>query len=73
MIGKRTLSLLITLLLLLSPSVGVQAQAQDQDRGAAGFFDFIPWRHIGPAVFGGRISDVEANPLNPAEIYVADG
>ncbi len=31
---------------------------------------FTP-RHVGPAVTGGRIHDVEALPLNPSTIYVA--
>lgn len=34
-------------------------------------FRNLSWRAIGPAVFGGRISDVEADPHNPAVIYVA--
>ena len=28
------------------------------------------WRHIGPAVFGGRISDLAVDPANPSVIYV---
>ena len=32
--------------------------------------DGLPWRHIGPASFGGRIDDVEAVAANPAIIYV---
>jgi len=35
------------------------------------YFDNMQWRHIGPAVFGGRIPDVEAVPDNPAVMYVA--
>ncbi len=32
--------------------------------------DSLPWRHIGPAAFGGRIDDIEAVPSHPGTIYV---
>ena len=35
------------------------------------YFEHMQWRQIGPAVFGGRVPDVEAVPDNPAVIYVA--
>ncbi len=31
----------------------------------------LPWRAIGPAAFGGRISDVEAHPSDPDTLFVA--
>lgn len=31
------------------------------------------WRNLGPAVMGGRISDIEASPSDPNRIYVAAG
>ncbi|MBK6485466.1 MAG: hypothetical protein IPF98_01070 [Gemmatimonadetes bacterium] len=30
----------------------------------------LPWRHIGPASFGGRIDDIEAVPNRPSTIFV---
>ncbi|MGD2122576.1 MAG: hypothetical protein PVJ76_12565 [Gemmatimonadota bacterium] len=66
MAGQRASQLTIALFLLFPLS---NALAQDQ-RGV-GYFDHMEWRHIGPAVFGGRIPDVEAVPENPAVIYVA--
>ena len=30
----------------------------------------LPWRHIGPASFGGRIDDVEAVASRPSTIFV---
>lgn len=30
----------------------------------------LPWRHIGPASFGGRIDDIEAVPGKPSTIFV---
>lgn len=32
--------------------------------------DSLPWRHIGPASFGGRIDDIEALPSHPSTIFV---
>ena len=66
MVGKNTFKLMMTLL-LLSPTAGAYAQG----RGTESYFDNVKWRHIGPAVFGGRIPDVEAVPDNPAVMYVA--
>ena len=66
MVWKSTFRLMMTLL-LLSPTAGVYAQG----RGTESYFDHMQWRHIGPAVFGGRVPDVEAVPDNPAVMYVA--
>jgi photosystem II stability/assembly factor-like uncharacterized protein len=66
MVGKSTVKLMMTLL-LLSPSSG----AYSQEKGPENYFEHMQWRHIGPAVFGGRVPDVEAVPGNPAVIYVA--
>ncbi len=40
------------------------AQLPAQDLGS------LPWRHIGPANFGGRIDDIEAVPSKPSTIFV---
>lgn len=66
MVGKTTVGLMLALF-LLTPSSG--AHSQESRRG--NHFEHIMWRHIGPAVFGGRIPDVEAVPDNPAVIFVA--
>ena len=31
----------------------------------------IKFENIGPSVMSGRVSDIEVNPLNPKEFYVA--
>ncbi len=66
MVGNRTLIFLMNLL-LLTLSQGADAQ----EKGIENYFEHMSWRHVGPAVFGGRIPDVEAVPDNPAVIYVA--
>ena len=66
MVGKRALQILI-LLSSLAPSSGAFSQVERSDD----YLRNLEWRHIGPAVFGGRIPDVEALPDNPAVIFVA--
>jgi photosystem II stability/assembly factor-like uncharacterized protein len=48
-------------LLLLACSASLAAA---QDLGS------LPWRHIGPASFGGRIDDIEAVATRPSTIFV---
>lgn len=64
--GKPSLTLVGSLFLLL-----VSASAVSQQNASPEYFEHLSWRHIGPAVFGGRIPDVEALPGNPAVIYAA--
>lgn len=66
MAGKSLLQLMIGVLLLLPSPV-----AHSQEPAARDYFQHMAWRPIGPAVFGGRIPDVEAVPDNPAVIFVA--
>ena len=66
MVVRRALQLLAILFLLASPS-----GASSQEERSNDYFQHLNWRHIGPAVFGGRVPDVEALPDNPAVIYVA--
>src|SRR5882672_6028939 len=47
---------------------GGRAQVKPSDQPLA--LQQIPWRHIGPASFGGRIDDIEAVPANPSTIFV---
>jgi photosystem II stability/assembly factor-like uncharacterized protein len=66
MVGKSKVTLLIALFLLTAPQ-----GAFPQGYGSGDYFQQLQWRHIGPAVFGGRVPDVEAVPDNPAVIFVA--
>ncbi|TDF41962.1 glycosyl hydrolase [Alteromonadaceae bacterium M269] len=47
--------------------------AADSDKASvdASIYKNIKLRNIGPAVTGGRVSDLAVNPANPAEYYVA--
>ncbi len=63
----RIASKLGIILFLLSPFSAAYAQ----ETGPGNYFENMQWRAIGPAVFGGRVPDVEADPDNPAVIYVA--
>jgi photosystem II stability/assembly factor-like uncharacterized protein len=45
--------------------------AHPQAAPASDYLEHLEWRAIGPVVFGGRIPDLEADPTNPAVIYVA--
>lgn len=66
MIGKIALQLVLFTSLLSLPFPGFSQETGEED-----FFRHMEWRAIGPAMFGGRIPDVEAVPENPAIIYVA--
>ncbi|MGQ0650306.1 MAG: WD40/YVTN/BNR-like repeat-containing protein [Gemmatimonadaceae bacterium] len=55
---RKALPALVALVALVAPL------AHSQDLSA------LPWRHIGPSSFGGRIDDVEAVPGRPATIFV---
>lgn len=68
MIVRRfTLFLCLVLSLLLA---GV-AFAQDQKSPMNEALSNLTWRNIGPALMGGRTSDVEGVPGNPNIVYVA--
>jgi len=56
---------LVLLLMALPSATRAQILGPESD------FQHLEWRAIGPAVFGGRIPDVEAVPHNPAVMYVA--
>ena len=66
--------LIVICVLALAAAHGVEVlHAQSTARPAAkSFLDNLPWRHIGPASFGGRIDDVEAVASNPSIIFVGD-
>ncbi len=66
MVGKSTLRLMVGFLFLVAPPGALAQEREGRD-----YFQHMAWRPIGPAVFGGRIPDVEAVPDNPAVIFVA--
>ncbi|NDD63156.1 MAG: hypothetical protein EBZ36_04125 [Acidobacteria bacterium] len=59
--GTRLLS---TICLMISLTILTLAQS-------SGSFDRLEWRSIGPAIFAGRVTDVEGVPGNPKIVYVA--
>src|ERR1700756_2381134 len=48
-----------------------QAQAPEANTSAAGPFDTLHFRPIGPAAMSGRISDLAVYEANPSVYYVA--
>lgn len=58
--------LLVTISISVYPLVAADSSNFNSD-----IFKHIKWREIGPANFGGRISDIEAVPENPKIIFVA--
>lgn len=65
--ARSSAALLFMAFFLLLPSSGVFSQ----ERAPENYFQHMQWRQIGPAVFGGRVPDLEVVPENPAVIYVA--
>lgn len=66
MVFKNAVNLIMAFLLL-----SILPGAHGQEPGTDRYFEHLQWRQIGPAVFGGRIPDLEAVPDNPAVIFVA--
>ncbi|MDX2029217.1 MAG: hypothetical protein SF339_01010, partial [Blastocatellia bacterium] len=62
MLQRRLISLLILFVCLASAGFA-QIDART--------FDRLEWRSIGPAIFDGRVADVEGVPGNPNIVYVA--
>ncbi len=58
--------LLVTISISVYPLVATDSSNFNSD-----ILKHIKWREIGPANFGGRISDIEAVPENPKIIFVA--
>lgn len=48
-----------------------KAEEKKEDKYNASTFSALKWRSIGPAVTSGRISDIDVNPRNHSEYYVA--
>jgi photosystem II stability/assembly factor-like uncharacterized protein len=68
------LRLLLSLAVLSSGEVpGADAQERStvpQGNAVVPTLDRLPWRHLGPAAFGGRIDDIEAVATRPGTIFV---
>ncbi|MDE3156159.1 MAG: hypothetical protein KGN76_13740 [Acidobacteriota bacterium] len=58
-------SLCLSLLLALS-----MGQAAAPAAAPSHLVDALHWRNVGPAIMGGRIDDIVADPANPAIVYV---
>ena len=60
--------ILAVLLLACAGPASLMAQAAHPD---SAFLATLRWRSIGPANMTGRVTDIEGNPRNPKEVYVA--
>lgn len=49
----------------------LQGLAKRQQLDAKSQLKDIPFRNIGPAIMSGRVADIDANPEDPTEFYVA--
>ena len=61
---SRMLRWLPVICLIITTSISSNAQT-------SGTFERLAWRSIGPAIFAGRVTDVEGVPGNPKIVYVA--
>ncbi len=67
MSAQRAFARACCLVLLASFAGAARAQGPDAQRPA---LDQLRWRQLGPAIFGGRIDDIEAVPSRPTTIFV---
>jgi photosystem II stability/assembly factor-like uncharacterized protein len=78
---NTTLRLVVLFLLILTPMVAFPAKDQpkndEEGEGAKTLgkvsLEGLAFRSIGPAITGGRVIDIEVNPRDPSEYYVASG
>jgi photosystem II stability/assembly factor-like uncharacterized protein len=78
-ISKVTVVLLFSLLTLLTQAQIKPTTAEERARGIAqrkelekkSLLKEAKFRNIGPSIMSGRVVDIEANPEDPAEFYVA--
>ena len=66
--NKRFSLVLVLIITIISFSNYVAAQDGPFNPD---LFRNLAFRHIGPGIYGGRIADIEADPDNPAVIYIA--
>ncbi|NDA63786.1 MAG: hypothetical protein EBX50_17410, partial [Chitinophagia bacterium] len=74
--------LLLSLVLLITGSSWAQVKptsavdrltvsAQRKALAAQSLVNQVPFRNVGPSVMSGRVVDVDVNPADPTEFYVA--
>lgn len=49
----------------------IQNVSQKEDMAATSFFNGIPARNVGPTIMSGRVTDIDVNPDDPTQFYVA--
>jgi len=78
--GRRLVGILLSLIMSLSLTARVFGETPAQTRPTSdqarpriepSLFDNLEWRNIGPAIMGGRTTDIEGVPGNPNVVYVA--
>ena len=68
---KLSLSIII---LFISCSFNLNAQSNpNKDKKTENIYDGLKFRHLGPALMSGRISDIVIHPNNENIWYVASG
>ncbi|MEZ4855906.1 MAG: glycosyl hydrolase [Gelidibacter sp.] len=68
---KTTLLSFAVLCLSLQMTYAQKSKKEDKQPLDTIKLDGLKWRHIGPSLTSGRISDIAVNPDNPYEYYVA--
>ena len=68
---KTTLLSFAVLCLSLQITYAQKSKKEDKQPLDTIKLDGLKWRHIGPSLTSGRISDIAVNPDNPYEYYVA--
>ena len=82
MLSKLTQRLFFPILLLvtvftnaqvnpMSADVRLKGMKQRQDLKTRSVLDSVKFRNIGPSIMSGRVVDIDANPSDPTEFYVA--
>ncbi|MCB0715941.1 MAG: hypothetical protein KDB92_10105 [Chitinophagaceae bacterium] len=52
-------------------SIRIQSLAEKKLLSTSSPFQTLPFRNIGPSIMSGRVVDIDVNPKNPTEFYVA--
>ena len=72
---KKNIKALLLILILIYSDLSAQFdnQSSKKDVGKESYFDELKFRHIGPALMSGRISDIVIHPENENFWYVTAG